>query len=379
MPWCEVTTMSLRHEFVLLAEQPAANIQALCRRFGISRKTGYKWLRRYQAGGVAALADHSRRPQHSPTRTAPTVEAHVSALREAHPAWGGRTLARRLQDVGYTVVPAPSTITGILRRTGQLTPETLPPSPSAQRFERGSPNELWQMDFKGHFALPQGRCHPLTVLDDHSRFALVLQACQDETTATVQTHLIAAFERYGLPNAILTDNGAPWGDGPGSPYTRLGVWLMRLGIRILHGRPYHPQTQGKEERFHRTLKAEVLLGRTFRDLAHCQTAFTAWRDVYNLERPHQALGLQTPATRYQVSGRVYPGACPPIEYGPDDVVRTVQQGGWVHFQGRLAKVSKAFARQPVAIRPRDADGAFAIYFCCQRIAEFSLTTLPKAD
>lgn len=170
------------------------------------------------------------------------------------------------------------------------------------------------------------------------------------------------------------------GRWPGlSPYTRLGVWLIRLGIRLLHGRPYHPQTQGKLERFHRTLRADVLLGRTFRDLPHCQAAFDAWRDVYNLERPHHALGLQPPVTRYQVSPRPYPGLCPPIVYGPEDLVRRVQNGGWVHIHGRVAKVSKAFVHQPVAIRPVDAEGTFAIYFCRQRLATFCLTDLPRAD
>jgi len=379
MPWSEVTIMSQRLEFVTLAQHPEANIRALCRRYHISPTVGYKWLARYATGEPDALADRSRRPHSSPTRTPAPVEAAVVALRDDHAAWGGRTLARRLRDLGHPAVPAPSTITDILRRYDRVDPAEAAKHTPTQRFERAAPNELWQMDFKGHFAIDDGRCHPLTVLDDRTRFALVLQACADETTATVQTRLIAAFERYGLPDAILTDNGAPWGDGPGSPYTRLGVWLMRLGIRVLHGRPYHPQTQGKDERFHRTLVAEVLRGRAFRDLAACQTAFDRWRDVYNLERPHQALDLQTPATRYTLSPRPYPGLCPPIEYGPDDLVRIVQQGGGVHVRGRLAKVSKAFEHQPVAIRPVDADGTFAIYFCCQCIAQFALTALPKAD
>ena len=379
MPWSEVTIMSQRLEFVTLASQPDANVRALCRRFDISPTTGYTWLARYQTLGAAGLHDQSRRPHRSPTQTTGSLEAQVVALRQAHPAWGGRKIADRLGALGVTPVPAPSTITGILRRHGLLDPAAGVHHTPYQRFEQPAPNALWQMDFKGHFATDSGRCHPLTVLDDHSRFALVLQACANEQTPTVQTTLLGAFRRYGLPAVLLTDNGAPWGDGPGSPYTRLGAWLMRLGIRVAHGRPYHPQTQGKDERFHRTVQAEVLRFQHFADLAACQTAFDAWRTVYNLERPHQALGGQTPATRYQVSARAYPETLPPIEYGPDDQVRKVQQGGDLHLHGRVFHVSKAFAGYPVAIRPRETDGQYDVYFCHQHIATLELTTTPPAS
>lgn len=379
MPWQEVTIMSQRLEFVQLALQPGANISTLCHRYRISRKTGYKWIARYAQDGPAGLVDQSRCPRQRPAQTAPTMEAAVVALRQDHPAWGGRTLARVLQNRKVAAVPAPSTITGILRRHGLLNPTEAAAHTPYQRFERERPNELWQMDFKGHFALTgRGRCHPLTVLDDHSRFAVVLAACADEQTATVQAALIPAFERYGLPEAILTDNGPPWGDGPDSPYTSLGVWLMRLGIRVLHGRVYHPQTQGKDERFNRTLKAEVLLRASFADLAACQAAFDAWRPVYNLVRPHQGLALQTPSQRYQISPRPYPGAAPPIEYGPEDAVRQVQQNGRFSFRGRAGRVAKAFVHQPIAIRRLDADDEmFAVYFCRQCLLEFHLTDLPK--
>ena len=153
------------------------------------------------------------------------------------------------------------------------------------------------MDFKGHFAVGAARCHPLTVLDDHSRFNLCLQACVDEQGHTVQTHLTTSFRRYGLPQRVAVDNGSPWGDTLDSPYTPLVAWLIRLGIRVSHSRPYHPQTLGKDERFHRSLKAEVLR-ESFPDLDTVQTRFDRWRTVYNFERPHEALSMQTPATRY---------------------------------------------------------------------------------
>ena len=299
MPWLEVSIMDLRREFVLLAEQEGANVSGLCRRFGISRKTGYKWLAR-AGGGNEAVEDRSRRPRHSPRRTPAAMERAVLEVRSRHPSWGGRKIARRLVDLGETDVPAPSTVTAILRRHGVVLGQTGGGGPF-QCFERSRPNELWQMDFKGHFALAEGRCHPLTVLDDCSRFNLCLAACGNEQGQTVQEHLRTTFRRYGLPQWILTDNGSPWGDGPGTPYTPLGVWLLRLGIGFSHSRPYHPQTLGKDERFHRTLKAELLGGPPFDDLPRCQDAFDRWRVVYNCLRPHQALDMAVPATRYQPS------------------------------------------------------------------------------
>ena len=207
-------------------------------------------------------------------------------VRAAHPAWGGRKIAAVLKREGAKA-PSASTITEILRRAGALTGPGAGEARAWTRFEHPSPNDLWQMDFKGHFALEQGRCHPLTVLDDHSRYALEIGACGNEQTATVQDRLTAVFRRYGLPWRILADNGPPWGTS-GSPqrHTPLTVWLLDLGVAVSHGRPFHPQTQGKDERFHRTLKAEVLDGRSFKRLATAQAAFDAWRQVYNAKRPH---------------------------------------------------------------------------------------------
>jgi transposase InsO family protein len=375
MPWQEASTMSLRHEFVLLARQAGANRRALCRRFQISAKTGYKWLRRYERDGAAGLCDRSRRPRQSPRQTAAVVEAAVMAVRAAQPAWGGRKVRRRLKDLGRAAVPAASTITAIVRRHGGIDPAAAPAHRPLQRFEQARPNALWQMDFKGHFPLTTGgRCHPLTVLDDHSRFALQLQACGNEQTATVQLALTHCFQRYGLPERLLMDNGPPWGSDAAHPHTPLTAWLLRLGIGVTHGRPYHPQTQGKAERFHRTLALELLRTRPWRDLAHCQAAFDPWREVYNCQRPHAALELAVPASRYQPSARAFPHTLPPIEYAPDDVVRRVYDDGHISFHGRLLLVSKAFRGHPVGLRPTAVDGCFDVFFCHQRIVSFDLRT-----
>ena len=373
MVWRERSVMDLREEFVRLALSDEANRRELCRRFGISAQTGYKWLGRYAAEGRDGLADRSRRPRTSPARVAPAVEAAVLAVRaESNQAWGGRKIRRRLQDLDHAAVPSASTITEILRRHGALDPAQAAGHAPWRRFERDRPNELWQMDFKGHFATTAGRCHPLTVLDDHSRYALGLAACADERATTVRERLGAIFRRYGLPEAMLMDNGAPWGDSGGQPHTVFTVWLMRLDIRVAHGRPHHPQTQGKEERFHRSLKAEVLAGRRFADLDDCQGAFSRWRHVYNHQRPHEALDLDVPARRYQPSARAFPETLPEIEYGPGDVVRKVEDGGRISFRGRRWRVSKAFKGQPVALRPSEVDGVFTVRFCANTIATIDL-------
>ncbi|HZY85413.1 MAG TPA: IS481 family transposase [Gemmataceae bacterium] len=373
MPWKEVSRMSLRCELVHLAQQPDANVALLAQRFGISRKTAYKWLQRFQAGGLPALADQSRRPRASPARTAEALEQLVLQLRAEHPAWGGRKLRARLLALGQAHVPAPSTITAILRRHGCLDSPRAGQPRAWQRFEHPAPNDLWQMDFKGHFGLTDGtRCHPLTVLDDHSRYALGLVACADEQTATVRAALTTLFGRYGLPGRMLMDNGSPWGDDGDNPYTTLTVWLLRLGIGISHGRAYHPQTQGKDERFHRTLNAELLTRRTFGSVASCQAPFDTFRQLYNHERPHEALAMAVPASRYQPSPRALPAELPPIVYDTTDVVRKVQEGGWFSYRGGDYRLSVAFRGYPIALRVTGQEGELGVWFCGHRVGTLDL-------
>ena len=371
MPWQEASVKSMRYEFVCLAEREGANIRELCRRFTISPPTAYKWLGRYAEAGEAGLVDRPRRPHSSPRRTGAALEQAVLGIREEHPAWGGRTIRKVLLDRDGGPAPSPSTITAILRRHDRIA-SAQRIQRDWQRFEQPRPNALWQMDFKGHFPTSAGRCHPLTVLDDHSRFALGLQACGDERTQTVQDRLRAIFRVYGLPDRLLMDNGSPWGNDTAHPRTPLTVWLLRLGVRVSHSRPYHPQTQGKGERFHRTLKAEVLQGRHFVDLAACQDAFDRWRTVYNTQRPHQALGLAVPISRYTPSPRPFPETLPPIEYGDGDLVRKVGAEGWVNFTGRTFKVGRALRGYPVALRPAVSDGVWSVWFMTHPIAEVDL-------
>lgn len=372
MPWRECDRVSERQELVFWADREGANVSALSRQFGVSRKTAHKWLRRASEGDHT-LADHNRRPHRSPGRTPPDIEAQICELRRENPAWGGRKLAALLRQDGVPQPPAPSTITGILARHDLLAPDRRKQR-AWQRFEADQPNELWQMDFKGHVATARGRCHPLTVLDDHSRFNVGLAACSDERAATVQGALTAIFQRYGMPHRMLMDNGAPWGAGGGHPHTQLTAWLMRLDIDVSHGQPYHPQTQGKDERFHRTLKSEVLARRaTWADLAELQRAFDAWRLIYNFRRPHEALADRPPATRYAPSRRPFPSALPPIAYASDDVVRKVQQDGEIYFRGKEYQVGKAFRGQPVALRATD-DGVWDVYYCRHVVSTIDLAS-----
>jgi transposase InsO family protein len=242
-----------------------------------------------------------------------------------------------------------------------------------ERFERAQPNELWQMDFKGKFSMASGTCHPLTIVDDHSRYAVCVTACADERGDTVRRALIAVFRLLGLPVRMLMDNGSCW-KGTDALYTGFTAWLMRLGVNISHGRPYHPQTQGKNERFNKTLKAEALEGRLYSGLADCQRAFDHFRACYNMERPHEAIGMAVPASRYRISPFAYPETLPPIEYLETDVVRRVGPAGYLSYHKERYHVGRAFSGEPVALRPTERDAVLAVYFCRRQVAEIDLRT-----
>ncbi len=371
MPWGAVSIMDQRREFVRLATQEGANRRELCRRFGIHPDTGYKWIGRWTS--KEELADRSRRPHSSPGRTDRAIEERVLSIRDTHPAWGARKIVRCLERDGVTA-PAASVVHAILRRNDRITPP--PGGPVAhQRFEKEAPNLLWQMDFKGWIRLDNNSlCHPLTIIDDCSRYSVGLRACADQQGQTVQGQLESIFRCYGLPDAFFVDNGSPWGDSSGQRWTRFGVWLLKLGVELLHSRPYHPQSRGKNERFHRTLKAEVLAFRRFRDFASVQRALDAWREIYNFERPHQALNQQVPASRYRPSPRAMPKRLPVVEYDQGEVVRRVPSTkDYISFKGRPWKIPQAFRGERVAIRPLSQDGQFGVFFAAHQIAFINLT------
>lgn len=376
MPWNPCDKMELKRDFVELAAREGANLRELCRRFGISAPTAYKWLARYREHGPAGLEELSRTPKSSPLKTGGELEKQVVDARLAHPAWGGRKIKRWLENRGIKAVPSASTVTEVLRRHDLLAAPAGPSGTGWRSFEREVANELWQMDFKGWIRTGNGgQCHPLTLLDDHSRFNLLLEACRGETLAEVRPLLERAFSIHGLPAAILCDNGSPWGDSSGF-FTKFEVWLLRMGVKVLHGRPRHPQTQGKEERFHRTLKAEVLSRTTvWRDLPHCQEAFSSWREIYNHERPHESLGGEVPASRYRISERVMPQRLPEAGqwYGEGDLVRKVSGKGAVFLRGVLWTIGEAFSGEEVAMR-EIGEGRFDVYYCWKKLGVMDFTT-----
>lgn len=376
MPWRETNTMDLRTEFVHLAASGGITMTELCRRFNISRKTGYKWLSRYQQRGLSGLKDLAKVPVHQPARTPADIESLIVSCRDRYPDWGPRKLRRVLQNQGYQRLPVPSTITEVLRRHNKLNDPSTTQAPFI-RFEHPYPNDLWQMDFKGHFRAGRQRCHPLTMLDDCSRFSLCLQACSNEQAPVVRKALVETFQRFGLPRRMTMDNGSPWGSAGVSRFSALTVWLIEQGICVGHSRPYHPQTQGKNERFHRTLKSELLGRRELESLEDCQRAFDQWRDRYNTIRPHEALGLQTPASRYESSHRPYNESLAEYEYGESDQVRKVGPNLCVSFQRCEIMLGSAFVGKHIALRPAGVEGHYTLHFCHQQIGKVDMRELSK--
>jgi transposase InsO family protein len=371
MPWQEVTPMSGPQEFVRLAVAEGANKRALCRHFNISPKTGYKWIGRALERDES-FSDLSRRPHHSPNRTDPELEGLILSLRDEEPVWGPRKIGALLERRGI-MPPSVSTIASILKRNGRIDPVEAEKHKPFTRFRAEYPNQKLQMDFKGHFPLGIGiRCHPLTVVDDHSRFLIGLRACSNERSDTVRGELEGLFREYGLPEQVICDNGSPWGADREHPYTHLGGWLMQLGISVSHSRPYHPQTMGKDERLHRTLNEELLSRQSFLTMVAAQAAFDSWRERYNYERPHDSLGMGVPASCYRRSAREYPEKLPQVEYGDNYIVRKVQGKGEISFKNREWEVGKAFRGYHVGLIPTTTDGVYDVYFLSFRVAGLDL-------
>lgn len=347
MPWLETDVRDQRIQFVIAASRSDANMTATCRAFGISRKTGYKWLRRHdEAGSVAELVDHSRRPHRSPQRTGGAITARVVALRTQY-GWAGEKLAPFLDAEGITI--APRTIDRIIAREG-LTRADVAPAPALQRFTRTAPNDLWQMDAKGCYPIRAGRrCHPLSILDDHSRYAVGLYALPTLHTRRVHAALVDCFEQFGVPQAMLMDHGSPWwAPSNEAGLSTLGVFLLKQGIQLLHGRVRHPQTQGKVERFHRTLGERLRWWGVPQDLAGFTVALTAFRAEYNEVRPHEALGLQPPALHFHPSRRRYRAQPRRWHYPVGSDVHRVDSSGKISYHGQRLFVGEALAGEEVA-------------------------------
>lgn len=347
MSWLETNVRDQRIQFVLAARRPEANVSALCRGFGISRQTGYKWLKReQQARSLAALDDRSRRPHHSPLRTSAPITARVMARRQEY-GWGGEKLAWLLEQEGVRI--SPRTVDRIIQREG-VTRRDVAHASAPSRFERSAPNDLWQMDAKGAYPMhPAGRCHPLSILDDHSRFAVGLFALPALATAPVQQALVRCFDRYGVPVAMLMDHGTPWwASASRDGLTTLSVFLLKQGIQLIFGAVRHPQTQGKVERFHRTLGERLRWHGVPTTLTEFERRFVWFRREYNDQRPHAALGMQPPASRFAPSPRRYQPQPTEWAYPADWLLRRVHRHGTIRVGGLLYFVSEALRGETVA-------------------------------
>ena len=355
MPWETNTVMEQRERFVEAAQRRDKTFSALCRDHEISRKTGYKWLNRASEG--QRLCDQSRCPHRQPSKTAWDTEQLILDVRTANPTWGGKKIKAALEAAGHKGIPSAKTCGNILKRYGFIHPEESQKHKAFQRFEREQCNDLWQMDFKGDFLLSDGsRCFPLDILDDHSRFCI--QITPKSSASGVKDSVILAFQEYGLPNSILTDNGAQFSGFRGG-YTQFERWLMDLDVLPIHGRIMHPQTQGKIERFHRTMKAEALRT-TPANLEHARRLLEDWRWRYNEIRPHEALGQKPPASIYQPSNRKY---AQPKEFVYDEGARMVKVNNWgyLRFGPIQVYLSETMKDTYLEIKPGDGDSFRVIY------------------
>jgi len=346
MPWKASSVQDERIRFVIEASRQERPLAAICRDFGISRPTGYTWLSRYlQAGRVSDLRELSRRPHRIVRQTDDTVIDRVVSLRLAY-GWGARKLRVLLAREEITI--SESTINRILKCQGlQYEPEVSGKAP--RRFVREAPNDLWQMDFKGPYRTVTGRCCPLSILDDHSRYLVGLYALDNQLGQSVHQSLVRTFERYGVPEAMLVDHGIPWFSSNGHGLTWLAVALIKQGIRICFSGIRHPQTQGKVERFHRTLGASVRHHGRPEHLGDWQRAFDDFAIEYNHIRPHEELAMAVPASQYQSSPRTYQPDPPAWEYSAGAAVKRLNAKGLLRWRGHYYFVCEALAGEWVEI------------------------------
>ncbi len=366
MPWMETAPVEERLQFIADAQSDRFTKSELCARYGVSRRIGYKWIERYAEEGRRGLQDRSRAPHHCPHKIAPEMAERICALREQHPHWGARKLLRILRNRHPRIRswPAASTAADLLARRGLvlkrrtrrpvLHPGVVPPTTA-------EPNDLWTADFKGQFRTSNGLyCYPLTIADQHSRFLLSCYGLLSTQTVTARPVFERAFQEYGLPRAIRTDNGVPFATQAIHGLSYLNVWWMRLGIQHQRIHPGCPQENGVHERMHRTLKRQAVKP-VQRTCAAQQRLFDAFREEFNTLRPHEALDQDTPASHYTASPRAYPRRLPALEYPGHFLVKKVTTGGTFRFQRKLLYIANSLVDQPIGLEETD-DGIWAIYF-----------------
>jgi putative transposase len=375
MPWLETSPMTERMQLVVDYQRGLMPLAQLAQRAGVSRKTAYKWIARFATTGPLGLQDHSRRPHTCAHATAPAAIDALLALRRRHPTWGPKKLLHVLRQRQPEIAwPARSTAADVLARHGLVvSPRRVrrPGHPGRPRTPMTAPNEIWTIDFKGHFRTGDGRyCYPLTVMDGYSRYLLGCQALRTTAMPPTRAVLTQLFRTYGLPQIIRSDNGVPFATTALGRLSQLAVWWIRLGIYPELIEPASPQQNGRHERFHRTLKRETArpVGAT---LAAQQRRFGSFRQEYNHERPHEALALDTPATRYAPSPRPMPETLPVLDYPAHYEVRRVSRNGGIRWQHAWINVSHVLSGEHVGLHEVD-DGLWDLHFgplCLGRLDE----------
>jgi putative transposase len=366
MPWKEKTPMTERARFVALHAEGLYSMTELCTRFGISRKSGYKWLQRFHEDGVPGLADHSRAPRSCPHRADPGAVAALIHAREQHPRWGPKKLVPYLrQRQPELLLPAVSTAGEILKRHG-LVPSvrrrSRPAHPGSGPLETTAPHQVWMADFKGEFRLGNGQlCYPLTLSDAHTRYVLACFALPHPTYAGTLPCFAQVFAEHGLPEAIRTDNGGPFASTAVGGLSRLNVEWIKLGIQHQRIAPGHPEQNGRHERMHRTLKAETTRPPA-EDLAGQQQRFDAFRQEFNHERPHEALGQVPPATLHTPSPRPLPPQPPGPGYPGHFEVRQVKGSGEIKFRQRFVFLSQALQGEAVGLEEAEEEVWSVFYY-----------------
>jgi transposase InsO family protein len=368
MAWGTVNVDDQRMRFVMCVSRAGTTMREACEEFQISRPTGYQWLRRYQAGGIAGVVEKSRRPLNSPRQTAVEIEQRVVELRQQRPDWGARKLQVLLarEKIHLPVV----TVHRILLRRGLVRPQDRFRT-AVQRFQRGAANQLWQMDFKSPVGwdAPVG---PLSVLDDHSRYAIALARTGSTQGEPVKQRLIEAFERCGMPEEMLMDHGTPWWNMKAAAgWTWLTVWLMRQGIQLHFSGYRHPQTQGKIERFHGALGV-AMKRRGMPASEEQQLWLDEFRQEYNHLRPHEALQMKTPAAVWSKSARPYQPHPPAWEYEAGAEVRKISTQGHLSVAGRRWEISRALVGEWVQLIRLDE--RILVYYCRSLVRELDLVT-----
>lgn len=365
MPWRESVPMDERVQFVGDWLRQLESLAAVCRRYGISRKTGYKWIARYEEDRVGGLDARSSRPHHSPQATEGPVAVAIVRLRKRYPSWGGKKILSVLAEREPSwALPAISTANDILKRAGLVEPRRRrrPVPPAAdQRTPAREPNHVWTADFKGQFRTLDGAlCYPLTVCDASSRFLLRCHGLSSPTTAGAMAVFQRAFREYGLPERIRTDNGEPFAAASLGRLSRLSAWWVRLGIYPELIAPASPQENGAHERMHRTLKAETTRPPAA-TLCAQQRRFSRYRGYYNDVRPHEAIGQRPPARLYQASPRALPRRLEPLAYPAHFEIRRVSKPGVISWHSKPLVISTVLIHQEIGLEPID-DGEWDLHF-----------------